>query len=493
MKTFRFHYLLLLFLSYTSVGFAQFSFEKIIRSEDSEVFVDAFEDQEGNYICIGSKQYQTGFHNNTPIIYKFNLAGELISSKEIQKADTNAYFEFGFQKMDGNYLLMGTMGDTITPFDYDHAYICELDQDLEIIFEKYYQIPVPFNSYSNENYFISSDQKIVIQGKADSVLYSFNNQLVLSIFDMEGNLLNFIMPVGWKDYSHSGDMIEKLDGSGFYLICEFNENYSPRDWVEVDYELNIVDYGFFESSWNAAIAPASIVWLQNNNLFMANYSHDNQTGDTGDLLVRIFDQDFNTLKDTIIHYDEQMCLPVHNGVDITSENNIWVCAFDVSLPPNAYGTADFYVHIFNPEMELLGTKIFGGDMRYYLYDLTATSDGGCMIVGMVPNFEGSNIVDAYMIKMMPEDVITGIETPSRNNDKNISISPNPFQDILYVKSPDNDVILTLYTSFGLEVLIKNIPVNRQVSILTSNLKTGVYFYTLKNKNGIFETGKLIKN
>jgi hypothetical protein len=456
------------------------------------MFYDAFEDQDGNYICVGVKSFQTENYNSSPIIYKYSFTGKLISSKSIPKADTNSGFQFGFQKFNGNYLLMGVMRDAITPFENDHTYICEVSQNLEILWERYYPIPQPFRSYSIENYLISSDQKIVIQGRADSSLHSTNDLLVLSLFDMEGNLLNFNMPEDWKDYSHRGDIIEKLDGSGFYLICEFIEYYYPRDWVEVDYDLNIVDFGFFENSWNTALAPASSVRLENNNLFMANYSHDNQTGDTGDLLFRIFDQEFNSLKDTIIDYDQKMFLPFHKGVDITSENNIWVCAFEW-LPTNFMGTEDFYVHIFDSEMGLKGTKIFGGDQRYVLNDLTATSDGGCIIVGVVPDFEGSSKVDAYMIKMMPEDVITGIEKPSRNNDKNILISPNPFGDVLNVKAYQNEVILTLYTSFGQEVLIKNITMNRHISIPTSKLKPGVYFYKFKTADDVLETGKLIKN
>jgi hypothetical protein len=144
-------------------------------------------------------------------------------------------------------------------------------------------------------------------------------------------------------------------------------------------------------------------------------------------------------------------------------------------------------------MNLKGTKTFGGDKRYWFYDLTATSDGGCLIVGMVPDFVGAVQKDAYVVKIMPEDVITDIETLAICTETEISVFPNPFKDILHLKSSENKTQFSLFTKFGQQILKTDIPTKVNTTLQAKDLKPGVYFYTLRNENnGTFKTGKLIK-
>jgi hypothetical protein len=225
---------------------------------------------------------------------------------------------------------------------------------------------------------------------------------------------------------------------------------------------------------------------------MANASSQFPPGDYQDLEIRILDQEFNLLNDTVLFYDEKMYLPVHNGIDFTNENNIWVSVFE-RITTNFSGTEVFDVHIFDSDMTLKGTKTLGGDKRYWLYDLTATSDGGCLIVGMVPDFDGSTLKDAYVLKLMPDDILTNIEDPNTSMKKLTSIFPNPFNDVLFIGSSLGNFTFSLFTIHCQEVIKQHISNSSQTTIQTSHLKPGIYFYTIESGNFIIQSGKIIKN
>lgn len=94
----------------------------------------------------------------SPFIVKFNSVGNIIEIKNFHKDDTTSVLQFGFQKDDGNYLFMGTMSDSITPDKRNYTYLCETDQELQILKENYYAISEPFHSYTIENYLVTPDQ-----------------------------------------------------------------------------------------------------------------------------------------------------------------------------------------------------------------------------------------------------------------------------------------------------------------------------------------------
>jgi hypothetical protein len=77
----------------------------------------------------------------------------------------------------------------------------------------------------------------------------------------------------------------------------------------------------------------------------------------------------------------------------------------------------------------------------------------------------------------------------------VQLFPNPMesQSIIQVVSPLNgmDFRLSLQNSLGQIILIKEMDNNNQFIIEKSNLKSGIYFYSITNKTGENKTGKLI--
>lgn len=469
----------------------QQSFEVLVNTPENEGFVFTFEDFNSDIITVGGGNSDFGLYEGYPLILKINKWGGIIINKTFPKIDTIYSFKYGFQKANGNYFIMGTLTDTVLPNDFNITYLCELDTEFELVWEKMHPIPEVYNNHYIINFLISPDSNIILQGRMDSSIYSYNDLLFFAKLDMDGNLLDFVQPENWKDYGVYGDLMFKPDSSGFYLIGDVNINYIPKDWIEFDNDLNMINYGEIEDWMSYMNTPLSVKWLTNGNMIIANRSSGITVPSTQDLEVRIVDQDFNMVKDTIIYYDEYVYIPVNKGLGFTDENNIWIATFQGS-PTFLPGTEVFRFHIFDANLNLKGVKAYGCDTRYWFYDMIITSDGGCLITGMVPDYEGSWNNDGYIIKVMPQDILTYAEETLVKNDRDVFVYPNPFSNRLKIETIRENLEILIYDHFGKLVLSKKITDIPYSTFSTGHLHTGFYFYTIKSNNSVIQSGKLLK-
>ena len=77
---------------------------------------------------------------------------------------------------------------------------------------------------------------------------------------------------------------------------------------------------------------------------------------------------------------------------------------------------------------------------------------------------------------------------SINNELNITLYPNPLQDILNIANAESGLLVTIYDALGKKVLSKQVTETMDVS----SLKTGVYMVKLSDGNKM-STHKMIKN
>jgi len=80
-------------------------------------------------------------------------------------------------------------------------------------------------------------------------------------------------------------------------------------------------------------------------------------------------------------------------------------------------------------------------------------------------------------------------------DANIKLSPNPAKDYItftYDLPPKNIYTVSIYDSKGKEVIVKKLNSNKGVqSIELKNLRSGAYYYTIKDNNKVIKTDKII--
>ncbi len=93
----------------------------------------------------------------------------------------------------------------------------------------------------------------------------------------------------------------------------------------------------------------------------------------------------------------------------------------------------------------------------------------------------------YNARLIPTDV-----PEITNNAINLSVYPNPVEEIMTIKSATSIRSISITNIAGQEVLKAKISSNRIARINTSDLKSGVYFMKVIDVNGEFSTKKIVK-
>jgi hypothetical protein len=474
------------------IGFSQESFEVVKSSNQNEFLYYTFEDDYENFITMGCKNRNFGPDSVSALIMKINLHGNIVNEKTFSKTDTSYEFNYGLQKKNGNYFILGTLTDTVSKYDFNITYLCELDQDLNLVWEKMHTIPNEYNHHSLLNFLIDPDSNLLIQGKVDSSMNGSNDLLYISRISLEGDLLEFKFYESWKDFGSYGAFLYNFDSTGYILMSSFATGTAGflKEWVELDLNLNITNQVSVIDPDHYISTPISAKWLSSGNLIVADRA-TMEPGANQDLYVKIMDPDLNMLKDTLIFYDEWVYLPVNNGLDFIDENNIWIATFE-GVPPNFPGSEVFRIHIFDSDLNLKGLKVFGGAMRYWFYDLKATSDGGCLMTGVRPDYNGSYNQDGYIIKVMPQDIITNAEETPFEFDSDVAVYPNPFTDYIKLETVREGLRFSLFSSDGKMVMSEKLLSTPYFALSTSGLRTGLYYYNVHDNSYIIQRGKLIK-
>ena len=464
----------------------------IVRSDSSLWGYSSFETTNGNFISIGSiNDKNLNNRQNGGLLVEFDNSS-ILNIKNYYKQDTSFYFYRGFQKENGNYFIYGFLSDSIwEQTNYKYLYLCEIAPNFQVVWERTYPAPEGYTLHLG-NYVIDNSNCVVIFSSLRIVPYS-NEHLYLNKFDQEGNLIATTFE---PDYAASpyNDIILKPDGSGYIVIGGLTINNVRKNIFEIDTSLNIVNAGGCLGGDNWLGYPCSAKYLPDGGLFIVNNESQETPGAYIDMEVRVTDDQFNTINDTVIIDPDNVYTPVNEGVDYIYDDLIWTCTFSY-YPPYWQGTEIFKVYLFDKEMNLKGMKVFGGDSRWWLIDLTATSDGGCIITGIIREDGGSTSFDndMYILKVMPEDLITSTEDRLGNEGGGIVVFPNPVRDNLFVRGIDSDMRLIISSVDGRKLLEKEINSIHQPMIKTSSLDSGIYFFKIMKNNQIIKSGKIIKH
>ncbi|MCD4695873.1 MAG: T9SS type A sorting domain-containing protein [Bacteroidales bacterium] len=479
----------LLFLNQICIG--QETFELNYNSSNNEFLHYTFQNSVGNYISLGGKQLEFGPEPVSPVIINIDLTGEIIDESVIVKEDSSYSFRYGLEKANGNYLIIGTLSDSVSPYDFNVTYICEMTPQLDIVWEKMHEIPEPYNNHLLINFLIDPDSNIIIQCRADSSQYGYNDLLMTMVLGMDGDQLDLNFYTGWKDYGSYSDIIFNYDSTAIYLIGDYvRPQSSLNEWIEMDMNLNIVNYTSVIDDEHYISTPLSAKMNPYGNIVMANRA-DMEPGANQDLYVKVMDTLFNTIHDTLLFYPENTYLAVNKGLGFTDPDNIWVTTFE-GIPPGITGTEVFRFHIFDSELNLKGMKEYGGDTRYWFFDMIVTSDGGCLLTGAVSDNDGSYNANGYIIKVMPDDIITHAEETPFAFDKDVFVFPNPFSTEINIQTVRKGLSFNLYNVSGHCILSSEIIYNNNNTLSTGNLKPGSYFYNIQYENHIIQSGKIIK-
>jgi hypothetical protein len=471
--------------------FPQSSFEIIYSRDSAEQAVFSFETMGGKYIVLGATRNKDTLQNQYKGLILEIDEGSRYNSKIFSKPGRGLTFDLGFQMENGNYFIMGGLTDTLPEVTLGkHIYLCEMTSQFELVWEKHYPIPDGY-LLTFGDFLVNQQHELILYCGLEILPYN-KYYLYLTKFNLNGEMIiDRFLPQYNVDYDC--EILQKPGGTGYYLIGSMSYDRGiVKNVFELDEDLNIIDsHGSLNG--NGLGGPVGVKWLSDGRMFLANIESQETPGAYLDLEIRITDGEFNTLSDTVIFDSDNVQIPITRGVDFFTEDLIWTCTFN-QVPPTFPGTEVFKVYLYDSQMNFKGVKSFGGDSRWWMYHLLATCDGGCILSGFKsePESKALEDIDAYILKLMPEDIITGIADFDNNTSEIIEVYPNPVKDKLHIIGVNSGIKININAVDGRILLMKDLLANTENTINISSLSSGIYFYELIDNNQTVKSGKIIK-
>ncbi len=134
-------------------------------------------------------------------------------------------------------------------------------------------------------------------------------------------------------------------------------------------------------------------------------------------------------------------------------------------------------------------------MKVLVNDITKTSDGGCILVGKIWDWQINPFFnsDIFFLKLDRNGNIVGSQGINAAITQNeILVYPNPAKDYLnFDMGLYRDFQLSVYNQLGQILLQKNFTTGNN-TINIRDFTTGIYFYKLLTKNGKVISEKFVK-
>lgn len=480
-------YLLLLFFMSIQLLYAQQSFELKLGDNTAYEWLEGSKEHQGSYYAFGLR-YVPG--NSSAYINRISPEGEVLQTEWYPKTDTANYLSYILPKENGNLLCIGGIVRVVSKGYSNDLYFREITPDLELVREKYDSLPAT-NSNTNftlANFLITPMNEIILQGVVDTAIEGYTNFPFFAKYDFEGNRLSHKIYYQYRESSVGSELLYNLDSTAFYLIGDLSLP-SAYDWAKFDLEFNYLGCGNFPTNESAFTnPPLSVKRLQDGNFIMAHKVRKVGNTYVDGLEMRLYNPNFELLDNVLIYDEDEVNIPMIRGMSFIDEDHIWVANFESEA---YHEPTDLRFYVFDAGLNLKGSKVFKGDRSYWLLDLLATSDGGCLISGKCDEKPASNFGDGFIKKVILSDIVTG-SSEQMAIGKEVRIGPVPATDKLTVQTRSDDCTLLLSNMEG-RVLSKH-RLRKGVNLVgIQQLPSGLYIATvINNKNNHVENFKIIK-
>jgi len=212
-----------------------------------------------------------------------------------------------------------------------------------------------------------------------------------------------------------------------------------------------------------------------------------------------------TLMDSIYHVEKTILMgnldtvsypSAFRSLDFISYNNIFTSyTYNAQLDyPWTTQPAWVVVTKLDSMLNIRWQKYIGGGLPYYSNNILATQDGGCYVTGTF--YDSTLNVHQRDIFILRFDSLGNTISDVPENAyvfDNALVYPNPGTSELNVLMPENFKVVSfeLYNSQG--VLCKAELFNsNHLNMNTNELKSGIYFYRLRQGNNVVSQGKWVK-
>jgi hypothetical protein len=305
--------------------------------------------------------------------------------------------------------------------------------------------------------------------------------------------LDSLQFVFWPDsLGHGRDIKLQKDGNYWALINGFG-GWKPHYWV-LDTNYNVLSN---EKVPKYLSDPFGLKWDSDSTFYIIGQGGGDNDNDIG--IMRQLRTDYNDPDKNIFSswgtIDTLDFPAIKGGLDFNNKDSIFIGGTALWWGFFLETSNWFFVLQTDSLLNIRWERFYGGDAYYTMWKLIATSDGGCIAAGSRYDYLNTDKMqrDIYVLKLNKEGMLVGNnENPAVKMQEAI-VFPNPGTNELKVRIaaqyPNSS--FELYNLSGHQVIAQNI-IGKWGEVNTSFLPSGTYVYRVFNDDGLFETGKWVK-
>ncbi len=484
--------LIIVILFFVNNSFSQNNFELLISSPNDESISDIIEETDNSIVLVGTQRENYSNYNfsNAKLLH-ISSDGEILQDINYEIEDS-LYSFTDIVKTDFGYITVGLATAKNNIENYNNIVIGQLDDDFNLIKRKTHKYPYGAIDYLKTKRINNSLITYTTYKEAD--LY----KILIYKFSLDGDTI-FTKKMNLSEGQYLGLIYDILyiNSNKYYLLTNGFSDHSRMEIVAVDSLFNIDEVSDVP---DAISGFGSLKWFSDNSFVMSGTKvvFDNKFQDN-EFSLSIIDTNYNIINEQLFGTSDTTDHPaLRDNIDFIDKNSIFMGGmhhFSISL--QQFQSPDNWVMIVNTdsELNLNWQKFYGGDACYYMYNILATQDGGCLMVGTRYDEKiQTDERDIYIIKTDPNGNITHINgEPSEQKAKEVILYPNPATSELTIQKAVQvgKCTVEFYSITGKKVFSQNLT-NSTTKIDISNLEKGSYIYKISDNNKIIETGKWIK-
>jgi len=464
------------------------TWESIYATPMNELAGELVEASDGSIYIAGFQTKPNEFYGHSEgLIIKLDKFGTFVDILQIGWPDRRCAVMNLILDANDSIIAFGTSTDTLKNpnggFNQMKLEFRRLDQDLNMFQEKTFSFPPQFRDFISEMREGLYDPYLIC-GCIKQYDSSFTSYPFLYVLNES---LDSIDARFYLDIKGKPQYAKQLSDSTIWLTDNMNSSY-----YIIDNDMNLVEYEYARPYF--INSPYGIKWDSDTSFYMTGEWDDGNDHDIG--LYRQFhpiDTADNIFKSWGTSY---LDLPAFSALDFQNKDSIFIGGtknFGMFYAPWSNW---YYVLQTDSNLNIRWERFYGGDACYWMQKIIAANDGGCIMVGTRYDYQNvsEEELDIHILKLNSEGLLVNIQEEPGIEMREALVFPNPGTDYIKVRvaAHYNQSTFELFDINGRIVLTENIT-GKWGEINTSHLTSGAYTYRVYNEEGLFESGKWLKN
>jgi hypothetical protein len=472
-----------MFLTSISLNSQTTTFEYLLSTAKNEVVRDLYEDENGKIFLTGFSSNHSDFKKNKDgLIIKLDENGYFIDSIILENP-TKAYDILNILP-DGNnqYVLCSQCFDTTGNTQNTSIDLRRMDTELNIFDHQEYLFP---SNYKAINLFARGglNDQFIVAGTVDTL----HNDFTMFFYEFNNELDSIKAKFFLDDFILCSDAYS-LNNNSIWVLSDIHPRY-----YTLDQGLNIISEDYLP---NYISGNFGVGWDSDTSFYLV--GQDGDPDDNIGIIKQFHPTDttgflyktWGTL-DTIDFPALSGALDFNNrdSIYIGGTNNFWV---------TYYGTwpSWYFVIQTDSNLNVRWERFYGGDAYYVMRKIIASNDGGCIVAGTRYDYLNATEeeLDIHILKLNNEGLLVSTHEEPAIEMHEALVFPNPGTNYLKVRiaAQYKQSTFELFDINGRKVLTQQIS-GKWGEVHTTFLETGTYIYKIYNSEGLFESGKWIKD